>query len=448
MDLPTTRYTERDGALIAYQVFGQGSMDLIMSLGLASNCDHMWDIPPSARALESLGKYFRIITFDRRGTGHSDPLPPGSLPTWEDWADDLLTVMDAAGSPQAGVHGDRDGGIMAMLFAALHPDRVLGLSLGNCTSRYLKAPDYPVGLEVREAEEFVELLATAWGTEALSRRFNPGYDDHSARMSARLLRGAATPRLAAAYFRYLFDLDVRWVLPTISVPTLVSHRVGNSILPVDHGRYVAEHIPGARFVELPGVEATSLFGAKDADATVGRLVEFFTGNAPEEETSRALVTVLFCDIVDSTLHAARLSDSGWHALLDRFRERVRRELARFDGREVDAAGDGVFMAFERPTRAIRCALAIVASLEALELQVRCGVHTGECVASGNRLTGMAVHIGARVASAARRGEVWVTDTVRALTMGSGIPLEVRGEHELRGVPGRWPLFAVPFERSE
>jgi len=442
MDLPQTRYTEHNGSLIAYQVFGRGETDLVLSLGLASNCDHLWDVPTSARAMGLLGEHFRVINFDRRGTGHSDRFPLDALPTWEDWTDDLLAVMDAAGSHQAAVHGARDGGIMAMLFAAHHPDRVIALSLGNCTARYLKAYYYPEGLDEEQARFFLNLLRTGWGTKELSLRFNPTYDDHSAAMSARLLRGAATPSQAATHFRYLFDLDIRSVLPNITAPTLVDHKVSNTILPVSHGRYVAQHIPGARFVELPGSEATVLFGTQDGDSTVRRLVEFVTGSAASEDVGRALVTLVFCDIVDSTGHAVRLGDHDWQDLLERFYSVVQVELARHGGSEVDRAGDGVFMTFDRPTRALRCAQALHQAVQPLGLQLRCGVHSGECAKSGDRLTGMAVHIGARIGNIATPGEVWLSETVRALTMGSGIVTEPRGRFELRGVPEEWVLYAL------
>jgi len=442
MDQPTTRYAERDNFLIAYQVYGVGPPDLILSLGLAANCDHMWDVPETARVLECLGRYFRVIMFDRRGSGHSDPLPLECLPTWEEWADDLLTVMDAAGSHQAVVHGDRDGGIMAMLFAALHPDRTQALSLGNTTACYLQAPGYAAGMTKKDAERFLNLFRTSWGTEEMIRLLVPNYSAHSVRMSARLLRGAATPRQAAAHFGYLFDFDARPVLPSINVPTIVLHRVGQKLLPLEHGRYIAEHIPGARLVELPGTEVTSLFSANDSMDAVHALVEFVTGNPPDSEPNRALVTVLFCDIVDSTRLAVELSDAGWHDLLDKFYSLVRAELARHGGHEVDTAGDGFFMSFERPTRAIRCATAICDAVQSLDLRVRCGVHTGECTSAGGRLTGTAVHIGARIVSAASPGEVWVSETVKALAMGSGITFQDRGVHELKGVPDKWALFAV------
>jgi len=442
MDLPTTHYAERDGCLIAYQMYGTGPPDLILSLGLAANCDHMWDVPETARALERLGRHFRVIMFDRRGTGHSDPLPLEHLPTWEEWADDLLTVMDAVGSDQAVVHGDRDGGIMAMLFAALHPDRTQALSLGNTTACYLQAPDYPAGMTKERAGQYVKMFRAAWGTEEFVRSFSPDYSAHSLKMSARLLRGAATPREAAAHFSYLFNFDARAVLPSIVVPTIVLHCVGQKLLPVEHGRYIAEHIPGARFVELPGAEATSLFSAQESMEAVHALVEFVTGNPADTDPNRALVTLLFCDIVDSTRFAAQLSDAGWHQLLDNFYALVRRELARHGGREVDTAGDGFFMSFDRPTRAIRCAGAIRDAVGNLGLQIRCGVHTGECTSVDGRLTGLAVHVGARILSATTAGEVWVSETVKALALGSGIVFQDRGVHELKGVPEQWRLFSV------
>jgi class 3 adenylate cyclase len=232
------------------------------------------------------------------------------------------------------------------------------------------------------------------------------------------------------------------VLPTISVPTLVEHRATNTILPVSHGRYVARHIPGARFVELPGSEATSLFGAQDGEETVGRLVEFVTGSSPDGDGSRALVTLVFCDIVDSTAHAVQLTDGRWNDVLGRYHAVVRQVLVQHGGREVDNAGDGMFLAFDRPTRALRCALALHEAVQSLGLRLRCGVHTGECTMAGERLTGTAVHIGARIASLAEPGEVWLSETVRALTMGSGIETDQRGRFELRGVPEEWVLYAL------
>jgi pimeloyl-ACP methyl ester carboxylesterase len=224
MQLPKTHYTERNDTSIAYQVFGKGGTDLVLSMGLLSNCDHIWDLRKTARTLTYLTQYFRVINFDRRGTGHSDSMPLNALPTWEDWADDLLTVMNAAGSERAVIHGERDGSIMAILFAAAHPDRVLALSLGNTTARYLSAPDYPIGLDPEQAQQILDYLRDSWGTEELIHRYNPRYDEQEAQLSARMLRGAATPRQATAYFAYKFGLDLRPILPAISAPTLVLHR--------------------------------------------------------------------------------------------------------------------------------------------------------------------------------------------------------------------------------
>jgi class 3 adenylate cyclase len=437
MQLPKTHYTERNDTSIAYQVFGKGGTDLVLSMGLLSNCDHMWDLRKTARTLTYLTQYFRVINFDRRGTGHSDSLPLNALPTWEDWADDLLTVMNAAGSERAVIHGERDGSIMAILFAAAHPDRVLALSLGNTSARYLSAPDYPIGLDPEQAQQILDYLRDSWGTEELTHRYNPRYDEQEAQLSARMLRGAATPRQATAYFAYKFGLDLRPILPTISAPTLVLHRKQHV-----QGRFVAEHIPNAEFVELPGVEATTLFGADDSREVVHRLVAFSTDSDPEDVQFRTLVTVLFCDIVESTRLAGELGDGAWHQLLERFHGTVRGELRKFDGREVDTAGDGIFLAFDRPTRAIKCARAARDAVKNLGLEVRCGLHTGECTDSNGKLTGLAVHIGARVATAASPGEIWLTDTVRALTLGSGITVEYRGRHELKGVPETWELYAL------
>ncbi len=442
MEQPTTQYAERDRSLIAYQTFGKGSLDIIMSLGLASNCDHIWDVPTNAQALERLASHFRVIMFDRRGTGHSDPLPLQSLPTWENWADDLLTVMDAAESRQAVVHGDRDGGIMALLFAASHPDRTLALSLGNTTACYLRGPDYSIGMNPDEAESFLTLFRNRWGTEELSKQLSPDYDSHALRMSARLLRGAATPRQAATHFRYVFDFDARPVLKSINVPTIVFHCVDQKIIPIEHGRYLARQIRRARFVELPSAAITSLFIADDRIDTVGTLVEFVTGNPADTDPNRALVTVLFCDIVESTERAYELGDRGWRELLDNFYAVIRGRLVRYGGREVDTAGDDVFMAFDRPTRAIHCAQAIRDAVEALNLRVRCGIHTGECTSIGDKLTGMAVHVGARIAAVADPNEIWVSETVKMLAMGSGIELAERGFYELKGIPERWALYAV------
>ncbi len=442
-NFPTTQYTEHHGAQIAFQVIGEGPVDVLHCSGLASNCDHNWDVSGTEAILQRLSGYVRLILFDRRGTGHSDPLPAGTLPTWEDWSDDVLAVMDAAGSRRAVVHGERDGGVMALLFAATHPDRTQALSLGNATARYLSADDYRCGVSPESANQIVTFLREKWGTDEFTLTHTPGLQKspQDVYMSSRRLRGAATPRQAAAHFRYFCDIDVRSILPTIRVPTLVSNCVNQTLFPIEQGRYLADHIPNAKFLELPGHDAAVLMTG-DTPQFHEALMELATGAQIDEGPQRALATVLFCDIVDSTKLAGKLGDRGWHELLQRFYAVVRGEIARHAGKEVDTAGDGFFITFDRPTQSIACACAIRDAVKVLHIQIRCGIHTGECSTSGGKVTGMAVHVGARITAAAQPDEVWASETVKALTLGSGINFSPRGEHELKGVPDLWSLHAV------
>ena len=441
---PATRYAERDGAQIAYQVFGAGSADLIYCGGLASNCDHVWDVPEHAAVLWRLARHFRVILFDRRGAGHSDPLPGGRFPTWEDWSDDMLSVLDAVGSPRSIICGERDGGFMALLFASMHPERTQVLSLGNTAARYLSDDDYPCGMAPEQANQQVRLFREKWGTDELTAMLLPHLRNNpqSVAMRSRGSRGAATPRLAAEYFRYMFELDVRSILHSIRVPTLIFHRTGFPLVRVEAARYLADHIPGARLIEIPGSDGAILLAEDAAPTFLQTLVQFVTGAPADSEAERSLATVLFCDIVDSTKLAAELGDKRWNELLERFYGLVRAELTSFGGREIDTAGDGFFMAFSRPTRAIHCARTIIDAVKALGLHVRCGVHTGECTVSGDKLTGVAVHVGARVAGAATPDEVWVSETVKALTLGSAVSFADRGSHDLKGTAGQWQLYAA------
>lgn len=440
---PKTQYTERDGAQIAYQIIGSGSVDFIYSVGMISNFEHYWDIAEATNALEQLATYFRIILFDRRGSGHSDPLPTNKLPTWEDWSDDLLAVLDAAGSRRAVIHGERDGGAMALMFAAMHPDRTQVLSLGNTTARYLIDEDYPCGNLPESAQQIEQLFREKWGTDEFTLMFLPRSenDPHSLYMRSRQSRGAATPRQAATYVRYALELDARQVLPSIQVPTLVFQRTNQALFTLEQGRYLADNIPNARFIELPGSEV-SILVSDSAPQFHKTLIEFVTGTQSNIEFERSLTAILFCDVVDSTKRAAALGDAGWNQLLAKFYTVVRREITRHGGKEVDTAGDGFFIAFDRPTRAVNCAMAIRDAVKAIGLQIRGGIHIGECTTSGNKLTGMAVHVGARIASAAKPDEVWVSETIKALTLGSGINFSERGKHELKGVPDRWSLYAA------
>lgn len=441
-EYPQTQYADRNGTLIAYQVFGSGKVDLIVCMGLTSNCDHLGDMPESDKAIRQLAKHFRVVLFDRRGSGHSDSLPGDSLPTWEDWADDMLAVLDAIGSRRAVVFGERDGGVMALIFASAHPERTLALALANTTARTLVAEDYPIGLPAAQLDKFVQLVREKWGTDDMTRLILPNITDpHSIRMRSRHFRGAATPTKAARHFRYLFDFDARSFLDSVHVPTIIFQRESYIFAPLTHGEYMADHILDARLVRLPGGNGSVLFNDDAADR-IHELVEFITGSPVKTSSSRSLVTILFCDMVGSTVKASELGDERWSHLLDQFRTIVRRVVKDYEGREVHNAGDGFFFAFDRPTKAIGCARAIRDAIGELNVQVRSGLHTGECIVAGDDLEGLSVHIGARIAAHASAGEIWVSDTVKALTLGSGIQYVERGKHELKGVPNSWVLYAV------
>jgi class 3 adenylate cyclase len=317
--------------------------------------------------------------------------------------------------------------------------------LANTSARVLVADDYPAGFTPEQADRYIQLIRDKWGTDELTRLAIPHITDaHSIRMRSRHFRGAATPTQAARHWRYLFDFDARSFLPTISVPTIVLHRESFVGAPIEHGEYIANEIANAKFVRLPGGDGSVLFN-EDATDRIDDLVEFVTGHPVERESSRSLKTILFCDIVNSTKRAADLGDRDWHELLQRFYTIVREELRHFGGKEIDSVGDGFFMVFERPTRALNCASAIRVAVKKLHLQVRFGAHTGECTISREKLTGMAVHIGARIAAAANADEIWVSETVKVLAMGSGIQFSARGTHELKGVPDQWSLYAVGGE---
>ncbi len=440
---PKTQYVEHQGSLIAYQVFGQGPIDLLLCSGLASNVDQYTEFPEVMQRFERLTSFARVVIFDRRGTGHSDPLPTDALPRWEDWADDMLAVLDAVGSVRTAVWAWNDGGALAMFFAAAHPERVSALILAHTTARYSWASDYPIGTTDFAAEQFIKMVREKWGTEELASLVCPSYagDIVAIQRIARFFRGAATPRVAAAHFRSVFSLDARPFLSAIQAPTLVMHKPLYSLLPIAHARFLAEHIPNALLIELPGRDPGSLI-TRDGDEHVDRVQEFLTGKGPDTEPDRVLATVLFCDIVGSTERATALGDRAWRELKEKFFAVAHQEMARGGGREVDTAGDGILMTFDRPARAIRCSVAIREAVRSLGLEVRCGLHTGECILSGQQVSGIAVHIGARVAATAAPGEIWVSPTVRDLVAGSGINFAERGTHTLKGVQGQWALYAV------
>jgi pimeloyl-ACP methyl ester carboxylesterase len=442
-----TRYARGADGAVAYQVLGTGPRDVVFVPSWGSNVEVMWEEPSLARFLRQLAGFSRLICFDKRGTGVSDPVPLAALPTLEQWMADVRGVMDAVGSERTALVGDAEGGQMAMLFAATYPERVSALILSNTAARHLRDVDYPFGLPARSVAPFLRRTRELWGTGGLIDVMAPGLagDARLRRWYGRYERLSLPPRAIAAMYASQLERDLRPVLPAIQVPTLVVHRAGNRHIRVDHGRYLAERIPGAKFVELPGDE--HYFHLGDTQAVLGEIEEFLTGVRHAAEFDRVLATVLFTDIVGSTERAAALGDRAWHALLATHNGVVRQELARHRGREIKIVGDGFLATFDGPARAIRCAAAIGDAVRVLGIEVRAGLHTGECELMGDDVGGIAVHIGARVTEQAGAGEVLVSSTVKDLVAGSGIAFADRGVRPLRGVPGEWRLFAVERGRQ-
>ena len=437
---PETRYARSDDLNIAYQVVGDGPFDLVLVSGFVSHLDMDWDDPHSAHFLTRLASFSRLIRFDKRGTGLSDRVPVSELPTLEERMDDVRAVLDAVGSERAALLGYSEGGPLCLLFAATYPDRTSALALyATYAKRSDPDDDYPWAPTAEERQAYGEQIEREWAWEADMRRMCPSADDAMARWWAARARASASPGAARALIAMNSEIDVRAVLPTIRVPTLVLHRRGDLDSRPEEGRYLAERIPGARFVELAGDDHVPWI---DADQIVDEVEEFLTGVRPVAEPDRLLATVLFVDVVGSTERAAELGDRGWRELLASFYDAVRRELHSCRGREIDTAGDGFFASFDGPGRAIRCALAIREAVRPLGLELRTGVHTGECEVIGDKLGGIAVHIGARIAGEAEPGEVVVSSTVKDLVAGSGIEFEDRGIRRLKGVPGDWHVFAV------
>jgi pimeloyl-ACP methyl ester carboxylesterase len=437
---PQTRYTKSGDVNIAYQVVGDGALDLVYVSGWISNVELAWEEPTYARFLRRLASFSRLITFDKRGTGLSDPVPLHELPTLEERMDDLRAVLDAVGSEQAALFGHSEGGNMSVLFAAAHPERTVALVTFGIFAKRLWSPDYPWAPTPEARARMIDQLERDWGGDMDVTELAPGADEAFRRRLATYLRRSASPGAAAALLRMNTEIDTRAVLPTIRVPTLVLHRSGDKDANVEEGRWIASQIPGARFVELPGVDHMPWVG--DQDAVLDEVQEFLTGVRPPPEPDRVLATVLFTDIVGSTERATELGDRRWRELLERHHDLVRRQLERFQGREVDTAGDGFLAAFDGPARGIRCARAIGGAIGELGLDIRAGLHTGECELLGGKVAGVAVHTGARVAARAGPGEVLVSQTVKDLVAGSGIEFDDRGVHELKGVPGAWRLYAV------
>ncbi len=442
MNVPETRYASSDGVNIAYQVVGSGPFDLVYVPGWVSNIELMWEEPRLASFLERLASFSRLILFDKRGTGLSDAVPDDHLPTLERRMDDVRAVMDAAGSERAALLGHSEGGNMCILFSASFPERTSALVLVGCYAKRSRSEDYP-GRRTRRARELeIQETERTWGQIDATPALAPSLlgDQAFRQWLNRYLRLSASPRAAAAVLRMNTAIDTRAVLPAIRVPALCIYRTDDPDVQVEEGRYIADRIPGARFVELPGGD--HLMWTGDAAAILDEIEGFLTGVRRGPEPDRVLATILFTDVVGSTERVASLGDKAWSELVGRHHAAIRRELERFRGREVDTAGDGFLATFDGPARAVRCAVAASEAVAELGLEIRAGVHTGEVELAGAGVRGLAVHVGARIAGLAQAGEVLVSRTVRDLVSGSGIVFQDRGEHALKGVPEPWQVFAV------
>jgi class 3 adenylate cyclase/alpha-beta hydrolase superfamily lysophospholipase len=437
--MPETRYAQSAGVNIAYQVVGDGPVDVVYVPGWVSHVELAWELPDLAAGFERLASFARLILFDKRGTGMSDPVPADQLPTLEQRMDDVRAVMDAVDCERATIFGASEGGNMSMLFAATYPERTIALCTFGCTAKRIWSQDYPWAPTPEQRHEAFAETERYWTTGRGWKDVAPSLDPAGLAELARYYRRCASPGAAVALLKMNTDIDVRDVLPTIRVPTVVMHRTADRDANVEEGRYIAARIPGARFVEFPGADHS--WWTQGCDAILDEIEELVTGTRPAPQPNRVLATVLVTDIVGSTERARALGDRGWADLLVRHRAAVRRELEHFRGREVDTAGDGFLVTFDGPARAIRCALAIRRAMHALGVALRTGVHTGECELLGDRIAGIAVHTSARISALAAPNEVLVSATVRDLVSGSGIVFEDRGEHELKGV-GERRIYAV------
>jgi class 3 adenylate cyclase/alpha-beta hydrolase superfamily lysophospholipase len=433
------KYAKSNDVHIAYRVFGEGPRDIVLIPGTVSHAELYWEFPTNEYLLKRLTSFARVIVFDKRGQGLSDRVAEQTL---EERIGDVRAVMDAAGSERATIYGWSEGGSMSLMFAATYPERTSALALcGSFAS--IKAE--PWSLSREQWAQFLLEIETHWG-EGILVPFNaPSRRKDKMFLSwfGRLERATASPGAILALLRANYEIDVRHLLPAIRIPTLILHRVGDKTIPVTCGRYLAQHIPGAKYVELPGDDhLLQAFDQDVLDLLIDETEEFITGTRHRPEPDRVLATVMFADIVGSTDRAAKLGDRQWRELLTQYYEAVRKELATFRGREVNTEGDGLLATFDGPARAIRCACAIRERVGSLGLQVHTGLHTGECELIGDDIGGIAVHIGARVAATASPGEVLVSSTVKDLVAGSGVKFTDRGIYSLKGVPDEWHLFAV------
>jgi pimeloyl-ACP methyl ester carboxylesterase len=437
---PQTRYAKSGEMNIAFQVLGDGPRDLVFVMGWLSNLDEFWTEPSFARFLRRLASFSRLIMFDKRGTGLSDRVSDLALPTLEQRMDDVRAVMDAAGSERAALLGISEGGAMCTLFAATYPQRTTALMMFGGYSVRCRTGDYPWGPTQDEHDGFIATVRSQWGGPVgiEARMPSRAHDERFREWWTRYLTHSASPGAAATLLKMNAQIDVRHVLPAIRVPCLIMHRTGDRAFPVEGARYMAERIAGAKYVEFPGQDHLPWVG--EQDSIVDEIEEFLTGTRHGPETDRVLATVMFIDIVASTERAAALGDRKWASLLEDYYALARRHLARWRGIEIDTAGDGFFARFDGPARAVRCARAIAEDAKSLGIEIRTGLHTGEIQIMSEKVGGIAVHVGARIASYAGPGHVLVSNTVKDLVAGSGIQFEDRGTHTLKGVPGEWRLF--------
>lgn len=443
MSQSAIRYAKnKDGQYVAYQVTGAGPLTLVFIPDWVTNLEVLREEPTIARFFERLASFARLVLFDKRGSGLSDPVPLGAIPTPEEWMDDVTTVLDDLGLQRAALFGHGEGGAMAMLFAATFPARTSALVLADTCARRIRSHDYPWGMPEATAKRYIEQIIESWGQGLAATVAAPDLARSKSFIAtrARLERLAMSPGEFAVLYPSRYEIDVRGLLPAIRVPTLVLHRQDNPYIRVGNGRFLADQIAGATWLALPGRD--HLFHAGDTEAMLGAVQEFLTGTREVPDFGRVLATVLFTDIVGATELADRLGDKAWRELQSSHHALVRQELQRFRGREIDTAGDGFFATFDGPARAVRCALAIRDRLRELDIGIRCGLHTGECELAGEKVGGIAVHIGARVMAAANPGEVLASRTVKDLVAGSGLQFESRGAHRLKGVSGEWELFAT------
>lgn len=437
---PQTHYAKSADVHIAYQVIGEGPLDLVFVPGFVSHVEASWQYEKIAKFFNQLASFSRLILFDKRGTGLSDR--SSQLFTLEQRMDDVRAVMDDAVSDRAAIFGISEGGPMSILFAATYPERTSALIMYGAYAKRARAKDYPFGWRDEEWVAFFDNVENHWGTpQGLDLSIwapSVAHDNRVWEDMGAYMRSAASPGAVRAVMQMNREIDVRHVLPTIRVPTLIAHRIGDRNIRIQQARYMAERIPGAKLVELPGDDHMAWFG--DVDALLGEVEEFLTGVRHEPEPDRVLATILFTDIVDATEKASEMGDQKWSMLLTRHHDLIREELNRFRGREIDTAGDGFFATFDGPARAINCAKAVQNAVTKLGLTVRIGLHTGECEVMDGKISGIAVHIGSRVVNYAAPGEILVTSTVKDLVAGSGLSFVDRNVHKLKGVPGKWHLF--------